>query len=62
MIPLTWRKTQSTGQWFYNFELVAAQDIRQETVQYVSNIYKYYLTYRRILELREMKEKAISKN
>jgi len=50
------------NQWFYNVELVAAQDIGQETVHYVSNIYKYYVTYRRIVELREMKKKAINKN
>ena len=50
------------NQWFNNVELVAAQDIGQETVQYVSNIYKYYVSYRRILELREMKKKAINKN
>ena len=28
--------------WFRNVEYVAAKDIGQETVQYVSNIYKYY--------------------
>ena len=41
---------------------MAAQDIGQETVQYVANIYKYYVAFRRILELREMKKKAINKN
>ncbi|MFK7830098.1 MAG: transporter substrate-binding domain-containing protein [Congregibacter sp.] len=34
--------------WFDNVELIAAQDIGRETVQYVSNIYRYYLTYRMI--------------
>jgi membrane-bound lytic murein transglycosylase MltF len=33
--------------WFRNVEYVAAKDIGQETVQYVSNIYKYYVAYRR---------------
>jgi membrane-bound lytic murein transglycosylase MltF len=34
--------------WFDNVELVAAQEIGRETVQYVSNIFRYYLTYRLI--------------
>jgi len=37
--------------WFRNVELVAAQDIGRETVQYVSNIYKYFLAYERMLML-----------
>jgi membrane-bound lytic murein transglycosylase MltF len=32
--------------WFGNVELVAAQAIGQETVQYVNNIYKYYVAYK----------------
>ena len=32
--------------WFGNVELVAAKDIGQETVTYVSNIYKYYIAYK----------------
>jgi membrane-bound lytic murein transglycosylase MltF len=31
--------------WFNNVERVAAQRIGRETVQYVSNIYKYYVAY-----------------
>ena len=31
--------------WFESVELVAAREIGRETVQYVSNIYKYYLAY-----------------
>ena len=31
--------------WFDNVELIAAKEIGRETVQYVSNIYKYHLTY-----------------
>ncbi|MFT4768326.1 MAG: membrane-bound lytic murein transglycosylase MltF [Glaciecola sp.] len=34
--------------WFDNVELIAAEDIGRETVQYVSNIYRYYLTYRMV--------------
>jgi membrane-bound lytic murein transglycosylase MltF len=32
--------------WFDNVEIIAAQEIGQETVQYVSNIYKFYASYR----------------
>jgi membrane-bound lytic murein transglycosylase MltF len=32
--------------WFGNVELLVAKDIGQETVQYVSNIYKYYVAYK----------------
>ena len=32
--------------WFDNVEVIAAQDIGRETVQYVSNILKYYVGYR----------------
>jgi membrane-bound lytic murein transglycosylase MltF len=38
------------NQWFWNVELVAAREIGQETVQYVSNIYKYYVAYKLTLE------------
>jgi len=31
--------------WFKNVEVVAAKRIGRETVQYVSNIYKYYVVY-----------------
>jgi membrane-bound lytic murein transglycosylase MltF len=34
------------NQWFGNVELVASKSIGQETVQYVSNIYKYYVAYK----------------
>jgi membrane-bound lytic murein transglycosylase MltF len=32
--------------WFQNVEVIAAEHIGKETVQYVRNIYKYYLSYR----------------
>ena len=37
-----------TNVWFHNVELAAARIIGRETVQYVRNIYKYFLTFRRI--------------
>jgi membrane-bound lytic murein transglycosylase MltF len=42
--------------WFRNVEVVAAKRIGRETVQYVSNIYKYYVSYRLITEKKRMKE------
>ncbi len=36
--------------WFRNVEVVAAKRIGRETVQYVSNIYKYYVSYRLLAE------------
>lgn len=44
--------------WFRNVEYVAAKDIGQETVQYVSNIYKYYIAYRQVVSLRQKKKAA----
>jgi len=39
--------------WFQNVEVIAAKRIGRETVQYVSNIYKYYLSYRLALNKAE---------
>lgn len=36
------------NRWFGNVELVAARRIGRETVQYVANIFKYYLAYQMI--------------
>jgi membrane-bound lytic murein transglycosylase MltF len=47
------------NKWFGNVELEVAQDIGQETVNYVSNIYKYYVSYKLALEQRQEKDKAI---
>jgi len=38
------------NQWFGNVELAVAKGVGQETVQYVSNIYKYYVAYKLTLE------------
>jgi membrane-bound lytic murein transglycosylase MltF len=32
--------------WFDNVEVIVAEQVGRETVQYVANIFKYYLTYR----------------
>jgi membrane-bound lytic murein transglycosylase MltF len=36
--------------WFGNVELMVAQSVGQVTVQYVSNIYKYYVAYKLVVE------------
>ena len=36
--------------WFNNVEQGAAHTVGRETVQYVANIYKYYLTYQLLTE------------
>ena len=36
--------------WFGNVEYLAAEKIGSETVTYVSNIYKYYIAYRPIVD------------
>jgi len=47
--------------WFNNVEVVAAKRIGRETVQYVSNIYKYYVAYKLLVEGREAREKVKAK-
>lgn len=44
------------NEWFNNVELLAAMRIGRETVQYVGNIYKYYIVYKHILRHRQEKE------
>jgi membrane-bound lytic murein transglycosylase MltF len=46
--------------WFNNVEIIVAEKIGRETVQYVSNIYKYYLAYKMLMEQREQRLKAKS--
>lgn len=45
--------------WFRNVELVAAKRIGRETVQYVSNIYKYYVAYSLIVETLDKRKAAM---
>jgi membrane-bound lytic murein transglycosylase MltF len=56
------RETEKRGLdpnvWFGNVERVASERIGRETVTYVSNIYKYYITYRLLSEQRERREAA----
>jgi membrane-bound lytic murein transglycosylase MltF len=44
--------------WFGNVERVVSERIGRETVQYVSNIYKYYVAYRLVLMRNEARDRA----
>ncbi|PYR50418.1 MAG: lytic transglycosylase F [Acidobacteria bacterium] len=44
--------------WFANVEVVAAREIGRETVTYVSNIYKYYVSYDLYVRQSQAREKA----
>jgi len=46
------------NKWFNNVELVVAREVGRETVQYVSNIYKYYLAYKLVVEQKAAREAA----
>jgi len=47
--------------WFGNVEQVASEEIGRETVTYVSNIYKYYVAYRLVMQQQEQKAAAKTK-
>jgi membrane-bound lytic murein transglycosylase MltF len=38
------------NKWFGNVELLVSREVGQTTVQYVSNIYKYYIAYKLVVE------------
>ena len=44
--------------WFGNVERIASERIGRETVTYVSNIYKYYITYRLLTEQQARRDAA----
>ncbi len=43
--------------WFGNVELVVAREVGREPVQYVRNIFKYYVVYRLLDEQRTERER-----
>ncbi len=42
--------------WFDNVEVLAARELGSETVRYVSNVMKYYVTFSLMLEERELRQ------
>jgi len=48
--------------WFDNVEMIAAEKIGAETVDYVSNIYEYYVAYYLYEEKKQAKQEAINKS
>jgi membrane-bound lytic murein transglycosylase MltF len=46
--------------WFDNVEILAAQHIGRETVQYVSNIYMYYRSYQALQRYKDLREKKMA--
>jgi len=56
------KKAQEDGldpnKWFGNVELEVAKEVGQETVTYVSNIYKYYVAYKLTFEQNQRKAGA----
>jgi membrane-bound lytic murein transglycosylase MltF len=53
------RQGLDPNRWFHNVENIAAIRVGRETVQYVDNIYKYYIAYRLVTEKREHRNIAI---
>ncbi|HET9375402.1 MAG TPA: transporter substrate-binding domain-containing protein, partial [Chthoniobacterales bacterium] len=49
------------NKWFDNVEVVAAERIGRETVQFVSNVFKYYIAYKLSVERTEEREAAKKK-
>jgi membrane-bound lytic murein transglycosylase MltF len=45
--------------WFNNVEIIASEKIGRETVTYVSNIFKYYIAYKIVME--QMQERSQAK-
>ena len=56
------RETEKRGLnpnlWFGNVERIASERIGRETVTYVSNIFKYYVAYRLLMDQRERRDAA----
>jgi membrane-bound lytic murein transglycosylase MltF len=45
--------------WFDNVELLVAEEVGQEPVRYVANIFKYYVAYQLVVEHQQAREKAL---
>jgi membrane-bound lytic murein transglycosylase MltF len=52
----TARRGLDPNVWFGNVEQVVSAHVGRETVDYVSNIFKYYIAYRLVIEEQERRE------
>jgi membrane-bound lytic murein transglycosylase MltF len=52
----------SPNTWFGHVEIEASRQIGRETVQYVGNVYKYYVAYRSLAEHRQRRDGVIEKH
>ena len=50
------------NQWFKRVEVTASSTISREPVVYVRNIYKYYVAYARLEDMRIAKKEAVQGN
>lgn len=55
------RQGLDPNRWFHNVENIAAKRVGRETVQYVGNIYKYYIAYRLVTEKIEHKKTVMDR-
>ena len=55
------RRSLDPNVWFDNVEEIVSERIGRETVSYVSNIYKYYIAYRLVVEEDERRAAARSR-
>ncbi len=49
------------NRWFNNVEIIASREVGREPVQYVSNIYKYYLAYTMVTDREAQRQAARQK-
>jgi membrane-bound lytic murein transglycosylase MltF len=47
------------NEWFNQVEIMVARDVGKETVQYVSNVYKYYISFRALKHYSKMSGKVV---
>jgi hypothetical protein len=57
--PFRGRKGLDPNVWINNVEFMAAARVGQETFNYVSNIYKYYVAYKLIAVQEAQSQKAL---
>lgn len=49
------------NRWFNNVEILVSAEVGREPVDYVANIFKYYIAFKRIEDVQKQREDAIEK-